>query len=937
MRIGWYTDTYRRTDAGLAPAHPVDDLPAPQRRPGLGQGPRPAPARADGPSRSGARRVPGRRSTPGWTRTADGPRPRVRRARAPSTSRWPSCPRSSASPSTPAGCAGAGPSGSAGCGGSPLLRGYLGEALTARDLIEPGLYSMTEVLVPTMVDYAPADLAAEMVPRDAAGRRDLVPGLLRAGHRQQPGLAGLPGHAPTATRWRVTGQKVWTSLAQYAQRCVLLTRTGTPESAHRGITALFVDMDTPGITVRPIETLHGVAEFCRGLLRRRRGARRRARWARSAGAGPWPWTCSPTSAARRCGTAAPSCTGGSAQLLADRARRARSTAAEVGDAFLDLHAFRARSRATQHRLARRRAPRAGDLDRQGPAGHGRAGALRPGRRRPGRRRAPGRRRRRRAVALRVPLLAGRHHLRRQRRDPAQHHRQAPPRPRAATDDGRRGPRAVRPQPARPPPRTNTGEDARRRAGRAGLGRRPAEDPRGGGRPAVRAPGRGQRHLVRPRPGAHRGASASSTTPWSCPPWAAPTPPGTGGRRRRPGHRDPAPGRRPRRWSPPTDDGGLAVVRVDAARPRACAPSPASTPTSAWSRSPARRRPRRPPRWTPAPGTPPSPPGSGPSPTSWSAPPGPCSPWPATTPSSASSSACPSPRSRPCATAWPRASWPSRPPTAAAEAAWLDGSPARPRPWPRPSPVAAAARSPATPSRCWPASASPPSTTSTSTCAAPTRSTASSATAPRLTIELGERAPRRPPGPRPPAALGAGEAEDVLGDDVALDLGGAAGDGAGEAAQVEVEPAVGRRRRGSAARPAALARRSGRGRRGRAPRACAAWRACTASEPSSFRIDCSVGSMPLLGLGQRAVAEQPERVGVDDELPNQSSTSASSSRPRSSSAVAAVVDQVVEALGVAEPEHRPLVAERAGGHPPALVQRRRRGSRPAPRRRRRTPR
>jgi alkylation response protein AidB-like acyl-CoA dehydrogenase len=62
--------------------------------------------------------------------------------------------------------------------------------------------------------------------------------------------------------WRVSGQKVWTSLAQYAQRCVLLTRTGTPESAHRGITALFVDMDSPGITVRPIETMHGSPEFC---------------------------------------------------------------------------------------------------------------------------------------------------------------------------------------------------------------------------------------------------------------------------------------------------------------------------------------------------------------------------------------------------------------------------------------------------------------------------------------------------------------------------------------------------------------------------------------------------------------------------------------------------------------------------------------------------
>ncbi|HKY17019.1 MAG TPA: acyl-CoA dehydrogenase family protein, partial [Microthrixaceae bacterium] len=47
----------------------------------------------------------------------------------------------------------------------------------------------------------------------------------------------------------------------YAQRCVLLTRTGAPDSAHRGITALFVDMDRPGITVRPIETMHNKPEF----------------------------------------------------------------------------------------------------------------------------------------------------------------------------------------------------------------------------------------------------------------------------------------------------------------------------------------------------------------------------------------------------------------------------------------------------------------------------------------------------------------------------------------------------------------------------------------------------------------------------------------------------------------------------------------------------
>src|SRR5438445_13771448 len=52
-----------------------------------------------------------------------------------------------------------------GLGGSPLLRAYLGEALTARDLVEPGIYSMTEVLAPTMINYAPPGLAETMVPR----------------------------------------------------------------------------------------------------------------------------------------------------------------------------------------------------------------------------------------------------------------------------------------------------------------------------------------------------------------------------------------------------------------------------------------------------------------------------------------------------------------------------------------------------------------------------------------------------------------------------------------------------------------------------------------------------------------------------------------------------------------------------------------------------
>ena len=110
----------------------------------------------------------------------------------------------------------------------------------------------------------------------------MVPRLLRGDETwcqgfSEPGTgSNLGSLACRATRtddgWRVTGQKVWTSLAQYAQRCVLLTRTGTLESAHKGITALFVDMDTPGITRPPDRDDARRPRVLRGVLRRRRRA-----------------------------------------------------------------------------------------------------------------------------------------------------------------------------------------------------------------------------------------------------------------------------------------------------------------------------------------------------------------------------------------------------------------------------------------------------------------------------------------------------------------------------------------------------------------------------------------------------------------------------------------------------------------------------------------
>jgi alkylation response protein AidB-like acyl-CoA dehydrogenase len=59
----------------------------------------------------------------------------------------------------------------------------------------------------------------------------------------------------------VNGQKVWTSYAAFADRCLLYVRTNTEVPKHKGITALLVDMRTPGIDVRPLRHIGGGTDF----------------------------------------------------------------------------------------------------------------------------------------------------------------------------------------------------------------------------------------------------------------------------------------------------------------------------------------------------------------------------------------------------------------------------------------------------------------------------------------------------------------------------------------------------------------------------------------------------------------------------------------------------------------------------------------------------
>ncbi len=143
-----------------------------------------------------------------------------------------------------------------------MLRAVVGEEVVGRRLAELGPYSMIEVLAPTMIDYAPTELATEMVPRLLSGREQWCQGFSEPGSGSD--LASLTTRAaPHGDDWIINGQKVWTSYAQYSTRCILLTRTASGDTnPHDGITAFFVDLNTPGITIRPLRTMHGVDEFC---------------------------------------------------------------------------------------------------------------------------------------------------------------------------------------------------------------------------------------------------------------------------------------------------------------------------------------------------------------------------------------------------------------------------------------------------------------------------------------------------------------------------------------------------------------------------------------------------------------------------------------------------------------------------------------------------
>ncbi|MFC7886248.1 acyl-CoA dehydrogenase [Streptomyces sp. NPDC057376] len=146
-----------------------------------------------------------------------------------------------------------------GKGADPVTQLVIAEELRAADLTPVDMI-IGGWVVPTLIAHGDAAQQERFLTPSLRG--DIVWCQLFSEPGAGSDLAGLTTRArKTDGGWRVTGQKVWTSMARDAHWGVLLARTDTTVPKHQGISYFLLDMTSPGIDIRPLRQITGEAEF----------------------------------------------------------------------------------------------------------------------------------------------------------------------------------------------------------------------------------------------------------------------------------------------------------------------------------------------------------------------------------------------------------------------------------------------------------------------------------------------------------------------------------------------------------------------------------------------------------------------------------------------------------------------------------------------------
>jgi len=117
------------------------------------------------------------------------------------------------------------------------------------------------LLAPVLMQYGTPEQKARYLPPILKGEE-----LWCQGYSEPNAGSDLASLRTSAVRdgdhFVVNGQKIWTTLAAFADRMFMLVRTNKSAKKQAGISFILVDMKTPGVTVRPILNLAGEDELC---------------------------------------------------------------------------------------------------------------------------------------------------------------------------------------------------------------------------------------------------------------------------------------------------------------------------------------------------------------------------------------------------------------------------------------------------------------------------------------------------------------------------------------------------------------------------------------------------------------------------------------------------------------------------------------------------